>query len=125
LPYVASKYMAGMFFSGMASENPSLRINTLWPKTTIDAPDICNIITGSYEDMSKHHRKPQIMADACLALIESQAFGQTGENFIDEEVLRSVNVSAFDDYELNTQEESKETKAAFAFDDEEEDPFNK
>ena len=103
LPYVATKYMAGMFFSGMASENPSLRINTLWP----------------------NHRTPQIMADACLALIESQAFGQTGENFIDEEVLRSINVNSFDEYELNSQEETKEAKAAYVFDDEEEDPFNK
>jgi len=121
LPYVATRYLAGMFFSGMATENPSLKINTLWPKTTIDAPDICNIIAGSYEDMSKHHRSSQIMADACVGLIEAQAFGQTGENFIDEEVLRSLNINSFERYELSPKNEEK--KEALVF--EEEDPYNK
>ena len=131
LPYVATRYLAGMLFSGMAVENPSLRINTLWPKTSIDASDICNIISGSYEDMSKHHRTPQIMADACLCLIENQAFGQTGECFIDEEVLRSADINSFDKYELKPKAEAEKT-AIFSYgeenpedDEEDEDPFHK
>lgn len=100
LPYTSTRYLEGMIFSGMASENPSLRINTLWSKTTIQAPDTCNVINGTYEDTSKYHRSPDIMADSVFQLFAHNAFGQTGENFIDEEVLRSAGESEFDEYNI-------------------------
>ena len=123
LPYTASRYLAGMLFSGMSTENPSLRINTLWPKTTIDAPDTCNVINGTYEDTSKYHRSSDIMADACITLLSENAFGQTGENFIDEEVLRSLGRTNFDEYELITEEEKPARRELES--EHEEDCFNK
>ncbi len=111
LPYTATRYLCGMLFSGMSSENPSLRINTLWPKTTIDAPDTCNVISGTYEDTSGKHRSASILADACEVLLSKNAFGQTGENFIDEEVLRSSGIDEFSRYELKKAEQDEAPKA--------------
>ena len=108
LPYTSTRYLEGMLFSGMASENPSLRINTLWSKTTIQAPDTCNVINGTYEDTSKLHRTPEIMADAVAELLNQNAFGQSGENFIDEEVLRSAGSSEFDEYNIEIERSENE-----------------
>ena len=40
------------------------------------------------------------MADSVFQLFAHNAFGQTGENFIDEEVLRSAGESEFDEYNI-------------------------
>ncbi len=88
LPYTSSKYLLSMHTVGLAEElkTRGIQLNALWPKCRIDSPDICNIISGTYDNTAKRKRKPEVMADAAVTILESDV-QYNGEFFIDEEVL--------------------------------------
>src|SRR5260221_9978923 len=69
-------------------------VNALWPQTIIATAAIRNL---GGEELIKHCRKPEIMADAAHAVL-TKGLGYTGKFLIDEEVLRGEGVDDFTPY---------------------------
>jgi len=101
LAYTMSKYGMSMIVLGLSGELKRYRIavNALWPKTTIATAAVRNLPGG--EELVKHSRKPEIVADAA-AIILNQPFEKgTGNFYIDEDVLRKNGVENFDHYSVS------------------------
>jgi citronellol/citronellal dehydrogenase len=101
LAYTMSKFGMSMVMLGLAAELKSQRIaaNALWPKTTIATAAVQNLLGGDW--LMQRSRKPEIVADATLAIVTQPAADCTGNFFIDEEVLRNAGISDFDHYAVN------------------------
>lgn len=97
-PYTTTKYAMTMLSMGMAEEfkRYGIAVNTLWPKTLISTAAI-EFEAGGAELMA-HGRKPEIMADAAVSILGKSASELSGENLIDEDVLRADGVTDFDHY---------------------------
>lgn len=97
-PYTISKYGMTMLTLGWAEELADFPVaaNTLWPKTTIDTAAVRNLLGG--QQLVEQSRKPEIMADAALAILSKTKQQYSGCCLIDEEVLRAEGVSDFDQY---------------------------
>jgi len=87
--YSMSKFNMSLMAKYWAKEFPSIGVNTLWPRTTINTAPVRNILGG--EDMINISRKSEIMGDAAAAIFLSDPEKCTGQNFIDDEVLISLN----------------------------------
>lgn len=96
--YSIAKYGMSLCVLGMAAEfrEQGVAVNALWPKTTIATVAIGNMAGG--DEMMKHSRKPQIMADAAHAVLTRPSRECTGNFFIDEEVLRAEGVADLSGY---------------------------
>lgn len=99
LPYTQAKYGMSFCTFAMSEEfkRSGISINSLWPKTAI-ATSAINMLGG--EPMMQRARKPDIMADAALAIFRMDP-PPSGQFFIDEEVLRNLGKKDFDDYAVN------------------------
>jgi citronellol/citronellal dehydrogenase len=97
-PYTLSKYGMTLLTLGMAEElrDKTIAVNSLWPQTMIATAAI-EFAVGD-QSMLEHCRTPQIMADACLALISKPPTEITGETLIDETFLRSQGITDFTQY---------------------------
>jgi citronellol/citronellal dehydrogenase len=95
--YTMAKYGMSMCVLGMAEELRERRIavNALWPRTVI-ATSALNLLGG--EETARRGRKPEIVADAAMAILARDAATCTGNFFIDEEVLREAGVTDFGRY---------------------------
>lgn len=89
LYYSMSKFNMSLMAKYWAKEFPSIGVNTLWPRTTINTAPVRNILGG--EEMINISRKSEIMGDAAAAIFLSDPEKCTGQNFIDDEVLVSLN----------------------------------
>jgi citronellol/citronellal dehydrogenase len=97
--YTLSKYSMSLLTIGWAAEyaDAGIRANTLWPKTLIATAAIMNMPGG--EDMCRHTRKPEIMADAVMAILnDPESF--SGQHLIDEDVLSRTGVTDFNTYSM-------------------------
>ncbi len=96
--YTMAKYGMSMCTLGMAAEFKSkgIAVNSLWPLTAIDTAAVRNVLGG--DGMAKLSRKPDIVADAAIAILGRPAAECTGNFFIDEEVLRAEDVNDFAPY---------------------------
>ncbi|HTU69917.1 MAG TPA: NAD(P)-dependent oxidoreductase [Candidatus Baltobacteraceae bacterium] len=96
--YTMAKFGMSMCTLGMAAElkDAGIAVNSLWPLTTIDTAAVRNLLGG--EAMAKSSRKPEIVADAAIAILHRSSTECTGNFFIDEEVLRSEGVTDFSPY---------------------------
>ncbi|MAZ44958.1 MAG: short chain dehydrogenase [Legionellales bacterium] len=96
LAYTMSKYGMSMCTLGLAQEmkGMGISVNSLWPKTTIATAAIANNFPP---ELMKASRKPEIVADAALAIL-TRSSKPTGQFFIDETVLRESGVTSFDHY---------------------------
>ena len=85
---------------GLAAEFRELGIavNSLWPKTTVDSAAVRNLFPPQVLEAS---RKPSIVADAALAILEKSAPTFSGQFLLDEDFLRSEGVSDFSGYAVN------------------------
>eukprot|EP00163_Fabomonas_tropica_P003914 TRINITY_DN13470_c0_g4_i1.p2 TRINITY_DN13470_c0_g4~~TRINITY_DN13470_c0_g4_i1.p2 ORF type:complete len:276 (-),score=41.69 TRINITY_DN13470_c0_g4_i1:900-1727(-) len=101
-PYTTTKYAMTMLSMGMAEEfkRYGIAVNTLWPKTLISTAAI-EFEAGGAELMA-HGRKPEIMADAAVSILGKSVSELSGENLIDEDVLRADGVTDFDHYRYST-----------------------
>lgn len=101
LAYTMSKYGMSMIVLGLSSELKKYKIavNALWPKTLIATAAIANLPNG--EELLKHSRKPEIVADAAAYILQQPSQHTTGNFFVDEDVLRAKGVDNFDAYALN------------------------
>ena len=100
LAYTLSKYSMSMISMGLAAElKGKVGVNTLWPRTTIATAAVQNLLGGEF--LMQRSRKPEIVADAVLAIVSKLASECTGNFFIDEEVLKGEGVTDFTPYAVN------------------------
>lgn len=99
--YTMAKFGMSMCTLGMAEELKPKRIavNSLWPLTTIDTAAVRNVLGG--DAMAKASRKPDIVADAAVEVLQRDSKAWTGNFFIDEEVLREAGVTDFAKYAID------------------------
>jgi len=70
-------------------------VNALWPRTII-ATAALKVIGG--EELAKHARTPEVVADAARAILLRPSRTCTGNFFIDDEVLRAEGVTDLSRY---------------------------
>jgi citronellol/citronellal dehydrogenase len=93
-----AKFGMSMCVLGMAEEfkQQGVAVNALWPKTVIATAAVRNLLGG--EEVIRHCRTPEIMADAAHAILTRASRSCTGNFFIDEDILRTTGVANFDSY---------------------------
>lgn len=98
LAYTLSKYNMSMMTLGWSAElkKDGIAANSLWPVTTIATSAIKNLLGG--EQIMKHSRKPDILADAAHYILQQPSRECTGNLFLDEDVLNKTGITNFDDY---------------------------
>jgi citronellol/citronellal dehydrogenase len=97
--YSLAKYGMSLCVLGMAGEfrEAGIAVNALWPRTVIATAAVQNLLGG--DDTVRGSRTPEIVADAAHVILTRPSRSCTGNYFIDEEVLRSVGVTDFDQYQ--------------------------
>lgn len=102
LGYSLSKFGMSLCALGMAEELKAekIAVNCLWPQTTIATAAIQNVLGG--EAMMRRSRKPEIMADAALKVLEKKATDFSGNFLVDEDFLRSQGVQDFAQYAVDS-----------------------
>jgi citronellol/citronellal dehydrogenase len=95
--YTMSKYGMSMCTLGMAEElrPDGIAVNSLWPRTTIATAAVEVHFPAA---VVKASRVAAIMADAAHAILASEARKNTGNFYIDEELLRRAGEKDFDRY---------------------------
>jgi citronellol/citronellal dehydrogenase len=95
--YTMSKYGMSMCTLGMAEEfrGDGIAVNSLWPRTTIAT---AAVEVHFPEAILRASRKADIMADAAHVILTSDARANTGNFYIDEDVLKKAGVTDFDRY---------------------------
>jgi citronellol/citronellal dehydrogenase len=104
LAYTISKFGMSMCVLGLAEElrERGIAVNALWPRTVV-ATAALNLLGG--EATARHGRKPEVVADAALAILRREARTCTGNFFIDEDVLRAEGVTDLERYAVSPGEE--------------------
>jgi citronellol/citronellal dehydrogenase len=97
--YTMTKFGMSMCVLGMAGEfKGRVGINALWPRTIIATAAVMNLLGG--EEVVRQSRKPDIMGDAAYEILTRPAAECSGNFFIDEDLLRSIGVTDFEQYNL-------------------------
>jgi citronellol/citronellal dehydrogenase len=101
LAYTMAKYGMSLCVLGMAEEfrEKGLAVNALWPKTVIATAAVTNLLGG--EEVIQKSRRPEIVADAAHVILTTVAAGNTGNFYIDENVLRKAGVTDFAGYAMD------------------------
>jgi citronellol/citronellal dehydrogenase len=96
--YTMAKYGMSMCVLGHAGEfRPyGIGVNALWPRTIIQTAAL-QMIPGIEPE---HCRKPQIMADAAIAVLTRNGKEATGNFYIDDEVLREAGITDLEPYSV-------------------------
>ncbi len=110
LYYSMSKFNMSLMAKFWNKEFPSTSVNTLWPRTTLDTAPVRNILGG--DEMVNISRSPDIMGDAAMHIICSNPMKCTGKNFIDDEVLASLNID-IEKYRINQDLKEKDLMPDF------------
>ncbi len=94
--YMISKFAMTLCTVGMAGEvkDDNIAVHSLWPVTLIESLATINLGLGGPENW----RKPEILADATIALVTKEPSARTGRAWLDEEVLRAEGITDFDRY---------------------------
>jgi citronellol/citronellal dehydrogenase len=90
LYYSMSKFNMSLMANFWNKEFPNVAVNTLWPRTTINTAPVKNILGG--QEMMKISRTADIMGDAAKHIICADPKICNGKNFIDDEVLASLDI---------------------------------
>ena len=100
LAYTMSKFSMSLMAEAWAEEfkQEGIASNTLWPATTIATAAIKNMPGG--DELIRRSRKPEIMADAAFYIFQRDAKSNSGNAYIDEEVLRAAGVTNLDPYAI-------------------------
>ena len=96
--YTMAKYGMSMCVLGMAEEfkRDGIAVNALWPRTAIDTAAlqmIPGIDTASC-------RTPEILADAAYLILNRDAKENSGNFYVDDEVLASVGITDLEKYSV-------------------------
>ena len=97
LAYSLSKFGMSMCVLGLAEElrDRGIAVNALWPRTVI-ATAALNLLGG--DETARHGRRPEVVADAAVAILHRDSRTCTGKFLVDEEVLREEGVTDFEKY---------------------------
>ena len=98
--YTISKYGMSMCTIGMAAElkHDGIAVNSLWPKTTIATMAIKMLFP---EEILHASRYPSIVADAAYYIVTSDSKKNSGNFYIDEEILQTHGITDFSSYALD------------------------
>jgi citronellol/citronellal dehydrogenase len=101
LAYTMSKYGMSMVILGLSEElkKDKIAANALWPKTTIATAAVQNLLGGDF--LMQRSRTPEIVADAAFFILQKSSDTNTGNFFIDEDVLAGEGVTDFTKYAVN------------------------
>ena len=110
LYYSISKFNMSLMAKYWDKEFPNIGVNTLWPRTTIATAPVKNLLGG--DEMINISRKPEIMGDAASYILRADPKLCSGKNFIDDEVLASVDVDV-EKYRLNSEIKEKDLMPDF------------
>ncbi len=110
LYYSMSKFNMSLMSKFWNKEFPNVGINTLWPRTTIDTAPVRNILGG--EEMSNISRKTDIMGEAARIILMADPSICNGKNFIDDEVLASLDIDT-EQYRINPDIKEKDLMPDF------------
>jgi citronellol/citronellal dehydrogenase len=99
--YTMAKYGMSLCVLGMADElsDQGIAVNALWPRTTIATAAIQNLLGG--EEMMRRSRRPEIMADAAVAIVKRDSRSFTGNFCIDDEVLEAEGIVDLTSYAVD------------------------
>jgi citronellol/citronellal dehydrogenase len=103
--YTMTKYGMSMCVLGMAGEfaDQGISVNALWPKTTIATAAVAHLPGG--DELMQRSRTTEIMGDAAFEILLQSPGTQTGQFFVDEDVLRAAGVTDFSHYAVNPEKE--------------------
>jgi len=98
--YTLSKYNMSLLSGAWAEEfkKDGIASNSLWPATLIATAAVKNLLGG--EKLFQVSRKPEILADAAFYILQKDSRTNTGNHYIDEDVLRQAGISSLDDYSV-------------------------
>ena len=102
--YSIAKYGMSLCVLGMAEEfaEQGIAFNALWPRTPIATAAI-DLIGG--EQLRRHSRTPQIMADAAHIILTRNSRDFTGRFCMHDVILHENGVSNFDKYAVDSSQE--------------------
>lgn len=94
--YAISKLGMTLLTVGLAEEvrQHNVAVNSLWPVTIIESQASINWNLGTREAW----RKPDILVDAVLRLVQKEPAALTGQALLDEDFLRAEGVTDFSGY---------------------------
>ncbi|HWS41255.1 MAG TPA: NAD(P)-dependent oxidoreductase [Arenimonas sp.] len=96
--YTLAKMGMSLVTLGLAEElKGRVAVNALWPKTVI-ATDAINMIPGVE---IAGCRKPEIVADAAVQILQQSFLDASGQFYIDEDVLLNAGVNDFTAYAMD------------------------
>jgi citronellol/citronellal dehydrogenase len=102
--YTTAKYAMSLTTLGLAAElaDEGIAANSLWPSASV-ATEAIQMILG--EDVAaQRSRKPEVMADAALAIVRRDPGSCSGNLFTDAEVLAAEGVTDLGDYRTGDEE---------------------
>jgi citronellol/citronellal dehydrogenase len=108
--YSMSKFNMTLMAKYWNKEFKNIGINTLWPRTTINTAPVRNLLGG--DAMVNISRTPDIMGDAANHIFKSDPAICNGNNFIDDEVIASVN-GDIEQYRVNKDIKEKDLMPDF------------
>lgn len=101
IAYTLAKYNMTMMAMGWAEEfKNKIAANSLWPRTTIATAAVQNLLGG--DALIQRSRKPEIVADAVFYILQKDS-NYTGQQLIDEEVLKSENITNLSVYAIDNE----------------------
>lgn len=96
-PYTLTKYSMTMLTLGLAAQyEGTISANCLWPQTLIATAAVNNVVAG--EEGMRAARTPEIMSDASAVILSRQDANNTGQCYIDAQVLASIGRSDLSRY---------------------------
>jgi citronellol/citronellal dehydrogenase len=99
--YAMAKFGMSLVVLGLAGElrPQGIAVNALWPRTLIATAAVQNLLGG--EEMMKHGRTPDIVADAAYTVFAKPARNFTGHFLIDDSFLADNGVRDFEHYRVD------------------------
>ena len=108
--YSMSKFNMSLMAKFWNKEFSNIGINTLWPRTTINTAPVKNLLGG--DEMVNISRTVDIMGDAAYQIFAADPMVCNGKNFIDDEVLASLDMDV-EKYRVNPDLKEKELMPDF------------
>ena len=108
--YSMSKFNMSLMAKYWNKEFNHIGVNTLWPRTTINTAPVKNLLGG--DAMMNISRKTDIMGDAARHIFSSDPAVCNGKNFIDDEVMVSLDIDV-EQYRVNKELNEKELMPDF------------
>ena len=96
--YSIAKYGMSMCTLGMATEFAAegIAVNSLWPRTIIATAAVQNLLGG--DEAMRRSRRPEILADAAYEVMTRPSRDNTGNFYIDDEVLAEAGMTDLSEY---------------------------